>query len=104
MKSDALKPLWSRGTDFLGCQYAIMGGAMSWVSERNLVAALSNAGAFGVIACSAMTPELLETEIVETRKLLRKDSGFGIQDSGNNFSSPNPESRILNPTFGVNLI
>ena len=30
---------------------------MSWVSERNLVAALSNAGAFGVIACGAMEPD-----------------------------------------------
>ncbi len=28
-----------------------MGGAMTWVSERNLVAAISNAGGFGVIAC-----------------------------------------------------
>src|SRR5277367_6603242 len=98
-----LDTLWQRGTEFLGSQYAIMGGAMSWVSERNLVAALSNAGAFGVIACSSMTPELLEREIIETRKLLRKDSGFGIQDSGSkNSSALNPESRIPNPAFGVN--
>ena len=38
---------------------AIMGGAMSWVSERHLVAAISNAGGFGVIACGSMSPELL---------------------------------------------
>ena len=43
-----LDALWARGTAFLGCQYAIMGGAMSWVSERHLVAAISNAGGFGV--------------------------------------------------------
>ena len=55
-----LDRLWSRGTAFLGTEYAILGGAMSWVSERNLVAAISNAGGFGVIACGAMTPELLE--------------------------------------------
>ncbi|HKX90925.1 MAG TPA: nitronate monooxygenase [Sphingomicrobium sp.] len=65
-----------RGTDFLGCTHAIMGGAMSWVSERNLVAALSNAGAFGVIACGAMTPELLDTEITETKA--RTDRPFGV--------------------------
>ena len=35
-----LDALMKRGTDFLGCEVAIMGGAMSWVSERNLVAAL----------------------------------------------------------------
>src|SRR5690242_14781201 len=67
----ALSTLWQRGTDFLGTKYAIMGGAMSWVSERHLVAALSNAGAFGVIACSSMSPERLEEEIIETRKLLK---------------------------------
>ncbi|HEU5286664.1 MAG TPA: nitronate monooxygenase [Sphingomicrobium sp.] len=71
-----LKQLMHRGTDFLGCDIAIMGGAMSWVSECNLVSALSNAGAFGVIACGAMTPELLDTEIAETRK--RTERPFGV--------------------------
>jgi enoyl-[acyl-carrier protein] reductase II len=73
---DRLKRLMQRGTDFLGCEVAILGGAMSWISERNLVSALSNAGAFGVIACGAMTPELLDTEIAETRK--RTDRPFGV--------------------------
>jgi enoyl-[acyl-carrier protein] reductase II len=36
-----------RGTDFLGCEVAVMGGAMSWISERNLVSAISNAGGIG---------------------------------------------------------
>ena len=49
---------------------------MSWVSERNLVSAISNAGGFGVIACGAMTPELLDTEIAETKK--RTDKPFGV--------------------------
>src|SRR5687767_2204380 len=71
-----LKQLMHRGTEFLGCDIAIMGGAMSWVSERNLVSALSNAGAFGVIACGAMTPDLLDTEIAETAK--RTDRPFGV--------------------------
>lgn len=65
-----------RGTDFLGCETAIMCGAMSWVSERHLVSAISNAGGFGVIACGAMTPELLDTEIAETKK--RTDKPFGV--------------------------
>ena len=51
-----LKELMHRGTEFLGCDVAIMGGAMSWISERNLVSAISNAGGFGVIACGAMAP------------------------------------------------
>ena len=70
--------LMQRGTDFLGCQYAILCGAMSWVSERNLVSAISNAGGFGVIACGAMTPELLDNEIGETRKLTDKPFGVNL--------------------------
>src|SRR3546814_5815006 len=59
-----LTHLMARGCAFLGTEYAILGGAMSWVSERNLVAAISNAGGFGVIACGAMTPALLDAEII----------------------------------------
>lgn len=53
-----------------------MGGAMTWVSERNLVAAISNAGGFGVIACGSMNPEELSTEIAETYRLT--DRPFGV--------------------------
>jgi len=65
-----------RGTEFLGCEWALMGGAMSWISERNLVSAISNAGGFGVIACGAMNPELLDSEIAETKK--RTSRPFGV--------------------------
>jgi enoyl-[acyl-carrier protein] reductase II len=74
----SLNTLWKSGKEFLGCEYAIMGGAMSWVSERNLVAALSNAGAFGVIACGSMPPALLEQEIIETKKLTSKPFGVNL--------------------------
>lgn len=65
-----------RGRAFLGTDYAILCGAMSWVSERNLVSAISNAGGFGVIACGAMTPELLDAEIAGTSALT--DRPFGV--------------------------
>ena len=67
-----------RGTEFLGCDVAIMGGAMSWVSERNLVSAISNAGGFGVIACGAMTPDLLDTEIAETKARTKRPFGVNL--------------------------
>ena len=67
-----------RGTDFLGCDVAIMCGAMSWVSERNLVSAISNAGGFGVIACGAMSRELLDAEIAATKKLTAKPFGVNL--------------------------
>jgi len=67
-----------RGTQFLGCETAILCGAMSWVSERHLVSAISNAGGFGVIACGAMTPELLDTEIAETKARTQKPFGVNL--------------------------
>ena len=74
----ALDRLMARGTEFLGSRHAIMGGAMSWVSERNLVAALSNAGAFGVIACGAMEPERLAQEIAGTQALTQRPFGVNL--------------------------
>ncbi|MDJ0276852.1 nitronate monooxygenase [Sphingomonas sp. 2R-10] len=68
----------ARGRDFLGSETAILCGAMSWVSERNLVAAISNAGGFGVIACGAMTPELLDREIAGTKALTDKPFGVNL--------------------------
>ncbi len=67
-----------RGAAFLGSPYAILCGAMSWVSERKLVAAISNAGGFGVIACGAMTPELLDGEIAGTKALTQKPFGVNL--------------------------
>ncbi len=70
--------LMQRGCEFFGTETAILCGAMSWVSERNLVAAISNAGGFGVIACGAMTPELLDGEIAGTRALTTKPFGVNL--------------------------
>jgi enoyl-[acyl-carrier protein] reductase II len=71
-----LTSLMKWGADFLGSDYAIMAGAMSWVSERHLVSAMSNAGGFGVIACGAMTVDLLDKEITGTKE--RTDKPFGV--------------------------
>ncbi len=73
-----LAALWKRGTEFLGTRAAILGGAMSWVSERHLVAAISNAGGFGVIACGSMSPALLDAEIAGTKALTDKPFGVNL--------------------------
>src|SRR5579871_4915346 len=70
--------LMARGAAFFGSEYAILCGAMSWVSERNLVSAISNAGGFGVIACGAMTPALLDAEIAATKALTAKPFGVNL--------------------------
>jgi enoyl-[acyl-carrier protein] reductase II len=73
-----LDQLWARGCAFLGTRVAIMGGAMSWVSERHLVSAISNNGGFGVIACGSMGPDLLAAEIAATQALTKKPFGVNL--------------------------
>ena len=73
-----LDQLWARGRAFLGTRTAIMGGAMSWVSERHLVSAISNAGGFGVVACGSMTPDQLAAEIAGTKGLTDKPFGVNL--------------------------
>lgn len=75
---ERLQRRMARGIEFLGSKTAILCGAMSWVSERNLVAAISNAGGFGLIACGAMTPELLDAEIAGTKALTDKPFGVNL--------------------------
>ncbi len=71
-----LKALSGRARTFLGSELPFLGGAMTWVSERRLVSAISNAGGFGVLACGAMDSERLAEEIRATRLLT--DRPFGV--------------------------
>jgi len=73
-----LDRLWARGRAFLGTEVAILAGAMSWVSERHLVSAISNAGGFGVVACGSMGPDLLAKEIAATQTLTSKPFGVNL--------------------------
>ncbi len=70
--------IWNKGKKLLGSEYAILCGAMSWVSEHNLVASISNAGGFGVIACGSMNPEQLDKEIKATKALTSKPFGVNL--------------------------
>jgi enoyl-[acyl-carrier protein] reductase II len=73
-----LDRLWHRGLEFLGCDYALLGGAMTWISEHSLVAAISNGGGFGVLACGSMTPDLLGKEIGRLAGLTKKLFGVNL--------------------------
>lgn len=75
---DRLDRLQARGAAFLGTRHAIMGGAMSWVSERRLVSAISNAGGLGVIAAGSMGPEALAAEIAGTQALTGAPFGVNL--------------------------
>ncbi|WP_130470452.1 NAD(P)H-dependent flavin oxidoreductase [Candidatus Magnetaquicoccus inordinatus] len=76
MEQQAKGESWRRGCAFLGVRHAILGGAMSWLSERHLVSAISNAGGFGVLAGGGMPVELLRSEIRATRE--RTAEPFGV--------------------------
>lgn len=76
--AERLQRRMARGVEFLGSEVAILCGAMSWVSERHLVSAISNAGGFGLIACGAMTPELLDKEIAGAKELTSKPFGVNL--------------------------
>lgn len=67
-----LDKLWKKGQEFLGVQYPIMCGAMTWISESQLVSAISNQGAFGCLAAGNMEPALLKEEIQKTKALTDK--------------------------------
>lgn len=51
---------------------------MTWVSERTLVAAISEAGGFGVLASGSMPPEVLRAEIRATRALTGQPFGVNL--------------------------
>ena len=76
--STRLKELMHRGTEFLGCELAVLGGAMSWVSERNLV---SRDQQCRRLRCDRLrgdgAQELLDIEIAETKK--RTTKPFGVR-------------------------
>ncbi len=54
---------WKRGRDFLGVEYPVISGAMTWISDSRLVTAVSDAGGFGVLAAGNMPVDLFEREI-----------------------------------------
>lgn len=73
-----LKKLFSKGSKFLGVEIPIMGGAMTWVSENNLVSAISNSGGFGIIAAGSMDEDQLRDEILKTKNKTKKPFGVNL--------------------------
>ena len=71
----SLDRIWSRGKEFLGSELPIMCGAMTWISDPNLVSLMSRLGAFGVLAAGNMPPEMFADYIDQTREL--SDRPFG---------------------------
>ena len=62
----------------LGIEYPVIQGAMAWIANAELAAAVSNAGGLGIIAAGNTPPELLEKELIKIRELTDKPYGMNI--------------------------
>ena len=65
-------------TELLNIEYPIIQGAMAWVSEATLVAAVANAGATGVIALGGRDAEWTRNEIRACKELTDKPFGVNL--------------------------
>jgi len=67
----------TRVTDLLGIRYPIVQGGMQWVGRAELAAAVSNAGALGIVtALTQPTPDALTREIARMRSMT--DQPFAV--------------------------
>jgi len=72
-------PFRTRITDLLGVEHPIIQGGMQNVGRAVLAAAVSNAGAFGILtALTQPSPEALRAEIERARALTSKPFGINI--------------------------
>lgn len=74
-KTPAMK---TRVSELLGVDYPIIQGAMAWIANAHLAAAVSNAGGLGIIACGGAPLEWVRNEIELCRKLTDKPFGVNI--------------------------
>ena len=69
----------TRFTDLFGVEHPIVQGGMMWVGRAELVAAVSNAGALGILtALTQSTPDDLRREIDHCRAMTDKPFGVNL--------------------------
>lgn len=68
----------NRVCELLGIKYPIFQGAMAWVSDGKLAAAVSNAGGLGIIAGGNAEGEIVRAEIKLAKTLTDKPFGVNI--------------------------
>ena len=85
--------------EMLGIKYPIFQGAMAWVSDSSLAAAVSNAGGLGIIAGANAPAEHIRNEIRKAKEIIRNSHPF-LSDTTENFRKVN----IALPPFLIGLI
>lgn len=68
----------TRVTELLGIEKPIIQGGMAWVAESHLVAAVSEAGGFGMIGAANAPADVVRNYIREARSLTDKPFGVNI--------------------------
>jgi enoyl-[acyl-carrier protein] reductase II len=64
--------------DLLGIKYPILQGGMAWVANASLAAAVSNAGALGIIAAANAPVNVVRNEIRKTKEITDKPFAVNI--------------------------
>lgn len=68
----------TRVTELLGIEQPIIQGAMAWIADARLAAAVSNAGGLGIIACGSAPLSWVREQVELARSLTDKPFGVNI--------------------------
>jgi enoyl-[acyl-carrier protein] reductase II len=79
--------IWKKGKDFLGVEYPIICGGMTWISNYELVKAVSDSGAFPVLAAGNTPPEIFEKEVDMCLENIKKPFGVNLITISPNYRS-----------------
>ncbi|CRZ33570.1 enoyl-[acyl-carrier protein] reductase II [Herbinix hemicellulosilytica] len=74
----------SRICEMLNIEYPIFQGAMAWIANASLAAAVSEAGGLGIIAGGTAPVELIREEVRKAKKMTSKPFGVNIMLLSNN--------------------
>jgi NAD(P)H-dependent flavin oxidoreductase YrpB (nitropropane dioxygenase family) len=97
--------LSTRFTEMFGVTHPIVQGGMQWVGRAELAAAVSEAGALGIItALTQPTPEALAGEIAKARELTDKPFGVNLTILPSINPPPYDEYRHAIADSGVKIV
>src|SRR6202007_392942 len=95
----------TRFTEMFGIKHPIVQGGMQWVGRAELAAAVSNAGALGILTgLTQPTPEALRAEIERCRTLTDKPFGVNLTFLPSMSPPPYAEYRRAIIESGVRIV
>ena len=64
--------------ELIGTRYPILQGAMAWIADSSIAAAVSNGGGLGIIASGNAEAEWVRGEIRKAKELTQEPFGVNI--------------------------